>query len=296
METESKVKEQAGFNFDDYQPAEMERRVENACVSKSKLSFLSLLLLSILAGSYVSLGAGFFTMVVFDSSLSVGLTRTVGGIAFSLGLILVVIAGGELFTGNNMLMMGAASGVITYKQMLKNWGISYLGNFIGSLLMVFLMFLTGIWKMKDCMLGAKMVLIAADKVNLTFLEAFSRGIMCNLLVCLAVWLCYSARNVVSKIAAIIFPITAFVALGFEHSIANMYFIPIGILLKQNASVVNMASNMSQGTSLDRLNTIGFLGNLLPVTAGNIIGGAIMVALTYWLIFVLPSRRKEMSGK
>ena len=296
METESKVKEQAGFNFDDYQPAEMERRVENACVSKSKLSFLSLLLLSILAGAYISLGAGFFTMVVFDSSLSVGLTRTVGGIAFSLGLILVVIAGGELFTGNNMLMMGAASGVITYKQMLKNWGISYLGNFIGSLLMVFLMFLTGIWKMKDCMLGAKMVLIAADKVNLTFLEAFSRGIMCNLLVCLAVWLCYSARNVVSKIAAIIFPITAFVALGFEHSIANMYFIPIGILLKQNASVVNMASNMSQGTSLDRLNTIGFLGNLLPVTAGNIIGGAIMVALTYWLIFVLLSRRKEMSGK
>ncbi|MDD3818926.1 MAG: formate/nitrite transporter family protein [Actinomycetota bacterium] len=297
METESKVKEgQAGFNFDDYQPAEMEKRVESACVSKSKLSFLSLLLLAILAGAYISLGAGFFTLVVFDSSLSVGLTRTLGGIAFSLGLILVVIAGGELFTGNNMLMMGAASGVITYKQMLKNWGISYLGNFIGSLLMVFLMFLTGLWKMKDYMLGAKMVLIAADKVNLTFLEAFTRGIMCNLLVCLAVWLCYSARNVVSKIAAIIFPITAFVALGFEHSVANMYFIPIGILLKRNSDVVNMASSMSEGVSLGRLNITGFLGNLLPVTIGNIIGGAIMVALTYWLIIVLPHRRsiKERS--
>lgn len=286
--------EQAGFNFNDYLPAEMEKRVENACVSKSKLSFLSLLLLSILAGAFIALGAEFFTLVVFDSNLSVGLTRALGGIAFSLGLILVVIAGGELFTGNNMLMMGLASGVITYKQLLKNWGVSYLGNFIGSLLMVFLMSLTGLWKMKDYMLGAKMVLIAADKVNLTFLEAFSRGILCNLLVCLAVWLCYSARSVVSKIAAIIFPITAFVALGFEHSVANMYFIPMGILLRQNANVVNMAVNMSGEVSLDRLNAFGFLGNLLPVTIGNIIGGAVMVGLVYWLIIALPGRMGKKS--
>jgi len=249
-------------------------------------------MLSILAGAFIALGAEFFTLVVFDSNLSVGLTKTLGGLAFSLGLILVVIAGAELFTGNNLLMMGFASRTVTYKQLLKNWGITYIGNFIGSLSIVFLMFLTNLWKMKDYMLGAKMVLIAADKVNLTFLEAFSRGILCNALVCLAVWLCFSARSVISKIAAIIFPITAFVASGFEHSIANMYFIPMGILLRNNEGVISQIAKMGPDTSLDRLNVMGLLGNLLPVTLGNIIGGAVMVGLVYWLIIILPQKQKN----
>jgi len=249
-------------------------------------------MLSILAGSFIALGAEFCTLVIFDSSLSMGLTKLLGGIAFSLGLILVVVAGAELFTGNNLVIMGFASGVITYKQLLKNWSVSYLGNFLGSLVVVFLMFFTNLWKMKDYMLGAKAVLIAADKVNLTFLEAFSRGILCNALVCLAIWLCFSARTVVGKIAAIIFPITAFVASGFEHSIANMYFIPIGILLKQNESVANAILKIAPDAALERLNVIGFLGNLLPVTIGNIIGGAVMVGLVYWLIIALPERFKK----
>lgn len=281
-----------GLGFDDYLPADMAKRVNNACVSKTKLCFLSLSMLSILAGAFIALGAEFFTLVVFDSNLSVGLTKALGGLAFSLGLILVVIAGAELFTGNNLLMMGFASRTVTYKQLLKNWGITYIGNFIGSLSIVFLMFLTNLWKMKDYMLGAKMVLIAADKVNLTFLEAFSRGILCNALVCLAVWLCFSARSVVSKIAAIIFPITAFVASGFEHSIANMYFIPMGILLRNNEGVIRQIVQMGPNTSLDRLNVMGLLGNLLPVTLGNIIGGAVMVGLVYWLIIILPQRQKN----
>ena len=281
-----------GLGFDDYLPADMAKRVNNACVSKTKLCFLSISMLSILAGAFIALGAEFFTLVVFDSNLSVGLTKALGGLAFSLGLILVVIAGAELFTGNNLLMMGFASRTVTYKQLLKNWGITYIGNFIGSLSIVFLMFLTNLWKMKDYMLGAKMVLIAADKVNLTFLEAFSRGILCNALVCLAVWLCFSARSVVSKIAAIIFPITAFVASGFEHSIANMYFIPMGILLRNNEGVIRQIAQMGPNTSLDRLNVMGLLGNLLPVTLGNIIGGAVMVGLVYWLIIILPQRQKN----
>ncbi len=281
-----------GLGFDDYLPADMAKRVNTACVSKAKLCFLSLSMLSILAGAFIALGAEFYTLVVFDSSLSLGLTRTLGGLAFSLGLILVVIAGAELFTGNNLLMMGFASRTVTSKQLLKNWGITYIGNFIGSLSIVFLMFLTNLWKMKDSMLGAKMVLIAADKVNLTFLEAFSRGILCNALVCLAVWLCFSARSVVSKIVAIIFPITAFVASGFEHSIANMYFIPMGILLRNNDGVIRQIAQMSPTTSLERLGVMGLLGNLLPVTLGNIIGGAVMVGLVYWLIIVLPQRRKD----
>ena len=280
------------FSFDDYSPAEMEKKVEAASAAKAKLSFLSLFILSILAGSFIALGAEFCTLVIFDSSLSIGLTKLLGGIAFSLGLILVVVAGAELFTGNNLVIMGFASGVVTYKQLLKNWSVSYLGNFLGSLVVVFLMFFTNLWKMKEYMLGAKAVLIAADKVNLTFLEAFSRGILCNALVCLAIWLCFSARTVVGKIAAIIFPITAFVASGFEHSIANMYFIPIGILLKQNESVANAILKIAPDTALERLNVLGFLGNLLPVTIGNIIGGAVMVGLVYWLIIALPERFKK----
>jgi len=280
------------FSFDDYSPAEMEKKVEAASAAKAKLSFLSLFILSILAGSFIALGAEFCTLVIFDSSLSIGLTKLLGGIAFSLGLILVVVAGAELFTGNNLVIMGFASGVVTYKQLLKNWSVSYLGNFLGSLVVVFLMFFTNLWKMKEYMLGAKAVLIAADKVNLTFLEAFSRGILCNALVCLAIWLCFSARTVVGKIAAIIFPITAFVASGFEHSIANMYFIPIGILLKQNESVANAILKIAPDAALERLNVLGFLGNLLPVTIGNIIGGAVMVGLVYWLIIALPERFKK----
>jgi len=280
------------FNFNNYPPAEMERKVEAAAVAKTKLSFLSLFMLSILAGCFIALGAEFCTLVIFDSNLSIGLTKLLGGIAFSLGLILVVIGGAELFTGNNMFVMGFASRIVTFKQMMRNLSVSYLGNFIGAMIVVFIMFLTNQWKMGDYMLGAKAVLIATNKTNLTFLEAFSRGIFCNMLVCLAIWMCSSARTVVGKVTAIIFPITAFVASGFEHSIANMYFIPMGILLKQNANVVNAVLKIAPDVSLERLNVRGFLGNLLPVTIGNIIGGAVMTCLVYWLIIAFPKRFKK----
>ena len=279
------------FNFEDYSPKDTEERVEQASIRKASLSWLSLIMLSILAGSFIALGSEFFTIVIFDSTLSIGFTRLIGGLCFSLGLILVIVAGAELFTGNNLVIMGFASGVVNYKQVIKNWIGSYVGNFIGSISVVFLMFLTNLWKMENFMLGAKIVQIAADKTNLSFLEGLSRGILCNALVCLAVWLCFSARSVVSKIAAIIFPITAFVASGFEHSIANMYFIPMGLLLKNNQSVIEAINRLSSVPDLSNLNISGFLGNLLSVTLGNIIGGAIMVGIVYWMIIVLPERLK-----
>lgn len=232
------------FNFDDYSPTDMATRVEQACTRKANLHWISLLMLSILAGSFISLGAEFFTLAVFDSTLSVGFTRIIGAVCFSLGLILVIVAGAELFTGNNLLIMGFASGIVTYKQVLKNWGVTYLGNFAGAISVVFLMFFTDLWKMKSFAMGIKMVQIAAEKTNLTFVQGLSRGILCNALVCLAVWLCFSARFVISKIAAIIFPITAFVASGFEHSIANMYFIPMGLLIKNNPDIMaGLAKNL-----------------------------------------------------
>jgi len=280
------------YSFDDYQPFDMEKRVETASVAKAELSFLSLFMLAVLAGSFIALGAEFYTLVTFDSQLSYGLTKLIGGLAFSLGLILVIVAGAELFTGNNLLMMGLASRVVTYKQVLKNWVVSYVGNFIGSISLVFLMYFTDLWTVKDYQFGASAVITAVGKIELTFVEAFFRGILCNALVCLAVWLCFSARTVISKISAIIFPITAFVASGFEHSIANMYFIPFGILLGRNPEVVRKVLEMKPEINLERLNTIGFLGNLLPVTLGNIVGGAIMVAVVYWLIIVLPQKIRK----
>jgi len=280
------------YSFDDYQPFDMEKRVETASVAKAELSFLSLFMLAVLAGSFIALGAEFYTLVTFDSQLSYGLTKLIGGLAFSLGLILVIVAGAELFTGNNLLMMGLASRVVTYKQVLKNWVVSYVGNFIGSISLVFLMYFTDLWTVKDYQFGASAVITAVGKIELTFVEAFFRGILCNALVCLAVWLCFSARTVISKISAIIFPITAFVASGFEHSIANMYFIPFGILLGRNPEVVRKVLEMKPEINLERLNIIGFLGNLLPVTLGNIVGGAIMVAVVYWLIIVLPQKIRK----
>ncbi len=277
------------FNFDDYTPAEMEKRVEQASIRKANLSWLSLLMLSLLAGTFIAIAAEFYTVVTFDSNISVGFTRLIGGICFSVGLILVIVAGAELFTGNNLVVIGFASGIVNYKQVLKNWVFSYLGNFIGSISVVFLMYLTNLWKMKNFLLGAKIVQIAADKTNLTFLEGFSRGVLCNALVCLAVWLCFSARSVIGKIWAIIFPITAFVASGFEHSIANMYFIPMGLLLKTNPNILKALNESFPSTTLDNLTLYGFAGNLFSVTLGNIIGGAIMVGVVYWLIIVVPEK-------
>lgn len=280
------------LDFDDYSPVDMEKRLEATSLRKANLTWLSLLMLSILAGSFIALGSEFFTLVIFDSTLSIGFTRLIGAFCFSLGLILVIVAGAELFTGNNLVIMGFASGVVTYKQVLKNWVGSYIGNFIGSISVVFLMFFTNLWKMKDYALGAKIVQIAADKVNLTFAEGISRGILCNALVCLAVWLCLSARSVISKIGAIIFPITAFVASGFEHSIANMYFIPMGLLLKNNQKVIDALLKVNPNINLSNLGVLGLLGNLFSVTLGNIIGGAIMVGAVYWIIIVLPVRLKD----
>lgn len=279
------------FNFDDYTPADMEKRVEQASVRKANLTWLSLLMLAVLAGSFIALASQFYTIVIFDSTLPVGITRLIGGLCFSLGLILVIVAGAELFTGNNLIIMGFASRVVSFKQLLRNWGFSFLGNFIGSISVVFLMFFTNLWSMKNFMLGAKIVQIAAEKTNLTFLEGFSRGILCNALVCLAVWLCFSARTVISKIAAIIFPITAFVASGFEHNIANMYFIPMGLLLKGNANVMGALNSAMPGVNISNLNFYGFFGNIFAVTLGNIVGGAIMVGAVYWMIIILPEKIK-----
>lgn len=276
--------------IDAYVPAQMAVRVEKAGIDKGNRDFFSTFTLAVMAGVFIALGAVFFTYVIHDSTLSVGLTKLIGGFVFSLGLILVIITGAELFTGNNLIVMAVISRKITLGQLLNNWGIVFTGNFVGSLIVVFLILLTGMWTAGNASVGVTALAIADAKVDLTFWQALSKGILCNILVCLAVYLCFSGRSVTDKILAILFPITAFVALGFEHSVANMYFIPAGLLLKNSPEVLAAAQDMLGGVpDLSNLTMYGFLvDNLLPVTFGNIIGGTIFVGLAHWFLYLRPA--------
>jgi len=280
-------------------PAEMAARAEYLGVRKAEMPFLKMFMLSVLAGAFISLGAIFATtigaggmaftstdgIVVFNTSLPYGVTRLLMGLVFSLGLILVVVGGAELFTGNNLIVMAWANGKVTGLALLRNWVIVYFGNFVGSVGTAVLMFLTKQYTFGTNSVGIAALKIAVAKVDLTFLQAIALGILCNALVCLAVWLTYSARSTVDKIAAIIFPITAFVAAGFEHSVANMYFVPYALFIK-NFDPNFISTVGDKVPQLDLLTWQAFwVKNLLPVTIGNIIGGAVLVAAAYWAIFL-----------
>lgn len=274
--------------FDPLLPAEMAEVCERTGVRKAGLDVLSTLVLAGLAGAFISLGAMLFTVVTTTPELGYGPTRLLGGVAFSLGLILVVIGGAELFTGNTLIVMAWAGGKVSTFRLLRNWGLVYAGNFGGALLTVLLVYASGQWKFAGNAVGGTALKIGQAKVDLGFAEAVALGILCNVLVALAVWLSFSARSNVDKAIAIVFPITAFVAAGFEHSIANMYFLPLALLLKEKTGAVE-ASGLSRG-DLGNLTWDGFLvDNLLPVTIGNIIGGAVLVAGVYWFVY-LRSRR------
>jgi len=273
--------------IDAYAPAEMAQRVLKVGVAKARLPAADSLILAILAGAFIGLGAAFTTLTTTDAGMGFGPTRVLGGLTFSLGLILVVVAGAELFTGNNLVAMAWASRQITSRQVLRNWVLVYVGNFFGSVGTAFLVYWSGTWALGDHGVALNALNIAAVKCDLSWIEAFVRGILCNALVCLAVWLCNSARSTTDKILAIIFPITGFVALGFEHCIANMYFIPLGILLKADLGVME-AVGAGPG-SFQSLGIEGLTNNLAAVTLGNIVGGTLLVAGVYWFAYLRPHR-------
>jgi len=265
------------FGFDCYSPKEIAERVENVGVTKAKLPLLSMAALGVLAGGFIGLGALYFIVVVSDASLGFAVGRVIGGVAFSLGLILVVVAGAELFTGNNLLVMAWVARRISTAKLLQNLLVSYGANFVGAAGLAVLVTLSSHSNMAGGAVGKTSVTIAAAKCALPFGEAFFKGILCNVLVCLAVWLAMAGRNVADKILAIVFPISAFVACGFEHSVANMYFIPLGIFMRSHVPTDGIAH-------LDALTWPGFVLNLVPVTLGNLLGGAGMVGLVYYVIY------------
>ncbi|HLA87913.1 MAG TPA: formate/nitrite transporter family protein [Anaerolineales bacterium] len=287
------------IRIDSLLPAEMATRAEYLGVRKAEMPVFSMLMLSVLAGAFISLGAIFATTVAaggmsvtaadgavaFSTGLPYGLIRLLTGLVFCLGLILVVVGGAELFTGNNLIVMAWASGKVSGRALLRNWVIVYAGNFFGSIATAVLMFFSKQYTFGSDAVGITALKIAIAKCELGFMQAIALGVLGNALVCLAVWLTYSARTTIDKIVSIIFPITAFVAAGFEHSVANMYFIPYALLVK-SFDPVYMAKVGEKVSNLEVLTWKAFfINNLIPVTIGNIIGGAVLVAAIYWIIFL-----------
>lgn len=258
--------------LDAYPPAQMARLVEEVGVRKANLATVPTLMLGLLAGAFIGFGALFYTIVISESALGYGPTRLMGGVAFSLGLILVIVGGAELFTGNSLIVMALAQRRIALSALLRNWGLVFVANFAGAVATAFAIAWSG--ALSHPAVTATAIRIAEAKIGLDPIAAFSRGVLCNVLVCLAVWLCFAARTVADKVLVIPLPIAAFVALGFEHSIANMFFLPLGMLL--GSETVGLA---------------GMLANLIPVTLGNIVGGGLLVGGVYWAIYLRPTSKQ-----
>jgi formate/nitrite transporter len=288
------------ISFDAILPPGMATKAEDLGVKKANLKAANMFALAVLAGAFIGIGAIFATTVAaggmsvkdaagaaaFSTGFPYGVTRLLVGLVFSVGLILVVVGGAELFTGNTLITMAYASKKVTLGQLLRNWGIVYLGNFVGSILTAYIVFLGKQYTFGSGAIGLAALNIAESKTALTFVQAVALGIMCNALVCMAVWMCYSARTTTDKILAIIPPISCFVAAGFEHSIANMYFIPIGLFVKGFGDPSFFEKIGKTAADFPTL-TWGnfFLANLLPVTIGNILGGALMVGMVYWFVYI-----------
>jgi formate transporter len=282
--------------FDALLPADMAARAEDIGVKKANLDVASMFALAVLAGAFIALGAIFATTVLAGSagSLPYGVGRLLAGAAFSLGLILVLVGGAELFTGNNLIVMAWASGRVGSGVLLKNWLVVYLGNFVGSFGTALLVFLSGQYGFGKGAVGAAALATAHAKMGFGFVEAVALGTLCNALVCLAVWLTFSARTTTDRILATVPPIAAFVAAGFEHSVANMYFIPEGLLIRAGARAAFWADLGKTAADFPDLTWGRFLvGNLLPVTIGNIIGGAVLVGAVYWFVYL--RRRRASPG-
>lgn len=270
-----------GPNHDAYSPQQIAERVDSLGVAKARLPLLSMVMLGMLAGAFIGLGALYYTLVISDASLSFAASRMLGGVCFSLGLLLVVVAGAELFTGNNLLAMAWADGKVSTAEVLRNWTVVCLANFAGAAGLALLVYLSGHAGLNGGTVGQAYLKIAAAKSTMPVAELFFRGVLCNVLVCMAVWMVLAGRTVVDKFAAIVLPISAFVAAGFEHSIANMYFFPLALLLKD--------SGIALPPGAEVITLWAMLRNLGPVILGNIAGGSVLVALVYYVIYIRPRR-------
>jgi len=265
------------FNLQAYSPAEIKEAVEKVGVKKANLPFLASFMLAIVAGGGIGFGALYYTIVASDPTLSFATIRVLGGLVFTLGLTLVLVGGAELFTGNNLIVMAWASGKVSTRTMLRNWIIVYFGNFFGALGLIVMVFYSHHLDMNEGRIGLSVLNTAAGKIRPDMVTLFFKGILCNVLVCAAVWLAYAGRSVTDKMIAVILPVSAFIAAGFEHCVANMYFLPLAWLLVQTGHApANFDASL--------ITISGIIHNLVPVTLGNIVGGAGFVGAIYWAIY------------
>ncbi len=270
------------ISIDDLTPAEVATKAVGVGVKKAGLDFWTMFVLALFGGAFIAIGAVLATTVGTNGAeFPYGLNALLKGLIFTVGLILVIVAGAELFTGNNLMLIAVLNKKITLGKMLRNWGVVYIGNLIGSVIVALIMVMSKQYTFAGGAIGKTALTIANTKSGLEFWSALGLGIMCNILVCLAVWMTFSARTTAGKILAIIAPISAFVAAGFEHSVANMYFIPVGLFIK--AFNPEFAAQAGEFANLSWANF--FVKNLLPVTIGNIIGGAIFIGAAYWFIYL-----------
>jgi formate/nitrite transporter len=267
-------------SFDALLPAEMAAKAEAVGVAKASLPLARMVPLGVLAGAFIGLGAMFSTVITADTAMSPGVARLLGGLVFSLGLVLVVVSGAELFTGNTLIVVAAVGRKVRPASLLRNWAVVYVSNFAGAVATAALVVASGRLDAGDGAIGARALAIAEAKSGLGIVEAVASGILANALVCLAVWMTLSARSLVDRVAVIIPPITAFVACGFEHSVANMFFFPVALFHgTEPAAAASWPSFL--------------VGNLLPVTIGNIIGGAVLVGLVYRFVYLRPARSQAV---
>ena len=274
-------------------PAEITQTALATCHKKTLLPWYSQFILAVLAGAFIAFASS-GSNVAIHTIASVGLAKALAGALFATGLIMVVIAGAELFTGNCLLVMSCVDGRSSWKSLFTNWFFVYLGNFAGALLVVAFIFGSGQLNFSHGMLGGFTINVAAYKTGLSFGNAFFMGILCNWLVCIAVWMSYGAQDIAGKVLAIFFPIWLFITSGFEHSVANMYYIPAGIIAKSNPVWLKQA--LSLGTAPGKIQALSwssfFVNNLLPVTLGNIVGGALFVGLAYWFVYARGSSKEK----
>ncbi len=270
------------FGTDAYSPKEIATKIETVGVVKAHMDTLPLVMLGILAGAFIGLGCLFFVMVKSDSSLSFAIGQLLGGLVFCLGLLLVVVAGAELFTGNNLLAMAWADRQITSAEVLRNWMLVCAANFVGAVGLALVVYFSGHTHMNGGQIGQTVMRIALTKQNLPWQEAFLRGVLCNVLVCMAVWMAMAGRSVIDKAVAIVFPVTAFVAAGFEHSIANMYLMSLALVIQY----------FEVPATQQVLTIAGMFGNLVPVILGNLVGGSVLVGLVYHLIYLRTPLEKK----
>lgn len=262
------------FGFNAFSPAEITTRIETVGVTKARLPLGSMLMLSVLAGAFIGIGALYYVLVCSDPTLGFAARQVLGGVVFSLGLLMVVVAGAELFTGNNLLVMAWAARKISTRELLRSWSIVLVGNFIGAVGLAGLVVLSNHPASQQGAVAAQYLSIAAAKTELSFVPAFFSGVLCNSLVCIGVWMAIAGRSVTDKAVAILFPISAFVAAGFEHSVANMYLIPVAMLIQLTSDAAGPAP----------VQISGFLANMVPVILGNITGGSIFVGGVFHVIY------------